>query len=76
LVVVAAVLAGQGTLRWSGAVTIGVAAALAGVVMPLGLAGIPVAPLLLMSALLVLAFENRRRDSATTPCDVRRAAHG
>lgn len=76
LAVIAAVLAGQGTLRWGGAATVAAVAGFAGVVMPLGLAGVPVAPLLLMSGVVAVAWDNRRRsrrdsgvNSTTTPCD-------
>jgi hypothetical protein len=54
LTVVAAVLAGQHGLRWGATAAAGATAGLAGAVMPLGAAGFPISPLLLIAALALL----------------------
>lgn len=62
---VAAILVGSQVLSRSAAIFLGVVAAIAPAVMNLGRAGLPIAPVLLVAALVSLALDGARRASET-----------
>lgn len=66
LTVVAAVLAGQPGSRGIEATALGIVAGLSAVVMPLGLAGVPIAPLLLIAGLAAVAISGRASYRSST----------